>query len=55
VPAPTPWLRELGARVEVADPVGGAGLDGRDDYLSLMRFNARAFARALGADPGPTP
>lgn len=43
--------RELGARVEVADPVGGPALDGRGDYLSLMRFNARAFARALGADP----
>jgi zinc transport system substrate-binding protein len=41
--------RELGVRVEVADPVGGEGLDGRDDYLSLMRHNARAFARALGA------
>lgn len=41
--------RELGVRVEVADPVGGAGLEGRQDYLSLMRFNARAFARALGA------
>lgn len=41
--------RELGVPVEVADPVGGEGLDGRDDYLSLMRYNARAFARALGA------
>ena len=39
---------ELGARVAVADPVGGAGLEGREDYLSLMRYNARAFARALG-------
>lgn len=42
---------ELGARVEVADPVGGAETEGRRDYLSLMRFNARAFARALGARP----
>lgn len=39
---------ELDARVEVADPIGGVELEGRDDYLSLMRFNARAFARALG-------
>lgn len=39
---------ELQVRVEVADAVGGAGLEGREDYLSLMRFNARAFARALG-------
>jgi zinc transport system substrate-binding protein len=41
--------RELGVPVEIADPVGGPQLDGRDDYLSLMRYNARAFARALGA------
>lgn len=39
---------ELGVAVEVADPLGGEGLAGRDDYLALMRFNARAFARALG-------
>lgn len=38
---------ELDITVEVADPVGGAGVEGRQDYLSLMRFNARAFARAL--------
>lgn len=41
---------ELDARVEIADPIGGIEMDGRADYLSLMRFNARAFARALGAD-----
>ena len=40
---------ELDARVEVADPVGGEGVPGRGDYLSLMRYTARAFARALGA------
>lgn len=39
---------ELGVAVEIADAVGGVGLEGREDYLSLMRFNARAFARALG-------
>ncbi|HUG42420.1 MAG TPA: metal ABC transporter substrate-binding protein [Longimicrobiales bacterium] len=39
---------ELGVRVEVADPIGGAGVEGRDGYLDLMRWNARAFARALG-------
>ena len=42
---------ELGVRVEVADPVGGPGLEGRDGYLDLMRWNARAFARALGREP----
>jgi ABC-type Zn uptake system ZnuABC Zn-binding protein ZnuA len=41
--------RSVGVSVEVADPVGGEGVEGRQDYLSLMRFNARAFARALGA------
>lgn len=39
---------ELGVNVEVADAVGGTGFEGREDYLSLMRYNARAFARALG-------
>lgn len=39
---------ELDVRVEVVDPIGGPGMDGREEYLPLMRFNARAFARALG-------
>ncbi|MDX1675419.1 MAG: metal ABC transporter substrate-binding protein [Longimicrobiales bacterium] len=43
---------ELGVPVVIADAVGGAGLEGREDYLSLMRFNARAFARALGGAEG---
>ncbi len=43
---------ELGVRVEVADAVGGPGLPGRETYLSLMRYDARAFARALGGQPG---
>lgn len=42
---------ELGVRVEVADPIGGEGLEGRDRYTDLMRWNARAFARALGRAP----
>lgn len=46
--------RELDARIEVADPVGGQNVEGRGDYLSLMRFNARAFGRALGIDPAGT-
>lgn len=40
---------ELNVRVEVADPIGGIGVEGTEEYLSLMRTNARAFARALGA------
>jgi ABC-type Zn uptake system ZnuABC Zn-binding protein ZnuA len=39
---------ELGARVVTVDPLGGAGVEERGSYLDLMRFNARAFARALG-------
>lgn len=40
---------EVGARVILVDPLGGPGMDGRESYLELMRFNARAFADALGA------
>ncbi|MDP2955485.1 MAG: metal ABC transporter substrate-binding protein [Longimicrobiales bacterium] len=39
---------EIGAEVVMVDPIGGPGLEGREGYLHLMRFNARAFARALG-------
>jgi len=39
---------ELDADVVVVDPLGGPGMPGRERYLDLMRFNARAFARALG-------
>lgn len=38
---------ELGAEIIVVDPLGGAGLEGREGYLEMMRFNARSFARAL--------
>ena len=39
---------ELDASVEVVDPLGGPGLEGREGYLEMMRFNGRAFAKALG-------
>lgn len=39
---------EVGAQVILVDPLGGPGMDGREGYLELMRFNARAFAAALG-------
>lgn len=42
---------ELNVQVEVADAIGGPGVEGRDGYLELMRWNARAFARALGGTP----
>ena len=40
---------ELNADVVLVDPLGGPGVPGRESYLDLMRFNARAFARALGS------
>jgi len=40
---------ELSADVVLVDPLGGPGMPGRESYLDLMRFNARAFARALGS------
>ena len=46
----TALAQELGVPVVTADPIGGAGVEGRSDYLSLMRYNAAAFARALGAE-----
>lgn len=41
--------KELGARILVVDPLGGPNLKGRNSYFAMMRSNARAFARALGA------
>jgi ABC-type Zn uptake system ZnuABC Zn-binding protein ZnuA len=38
---------ELGLPVYVLDPLGGPGLDGRDSYLKMMRFNTMQIARAL--------
>jgi len=40
---------EMGARVVPVDPLGGPNLEDRTDYMSLMRYNARACARALEA------
>jgi ABC-type Zn uptake system ZnuABC Zn-binding protein ZnuA len=39
---------ELGVEVRVVDPLGGPGVEGREDYFEMMRFNARAFREALG-------
>lgn len=40
--------QELGVGVIVLDPLGGPGLDGRDSYPAMMRFNAEQMAAALG-------
>jgi len=39
---------ELGARIEMADPLGDPTDPARATYVGAMRFNAAAFARALG-------
>ena len=39
---------EIDATLEMADPLGNPADPERADYVSCMRFNARAFARALG-------
>jgi len=39
---------EIGATLEVADPLGDPSDPERADYINTMQFNARAFARALG-------
>ena len=38
---------ELGVPVLMLDPLGGPGLDGREGYLSMMRFNGLQIRRAL--------
>jgi zinc transport system substrate-binding protein len=52
-----PQLGEVAARALAAelslptcllDPLGGPGVEGRDDYFSLLRFNARQLADGLG-------
>ena len=55
-----PQLGETGARalagelevpVYVLDPLGGPGLDGRENYLEMMRFNTLQMVRALDGEP----
>jgi ABC-type Zn uptake system ZnuABC Zn-binding protein ZnuA len=40
---------EMGASIAIVDPLGGPGIPGRESYTSMMRANARDFARAMGA------
>lgn len=49
---------ELGVPVVSLDPLGGSGVEGRDSYLALMRYNTGQFARGLGVirpRESPTP
>ncbi len=45
--------REIGVATVVADPLGDPRDPERSSYVGLMRFNARAFRRALGGGSGP--
>ncbi|MFO7952192.1 MAG: metal ABC transporter substrate-binding protein [Bacillota bacterium] len=38
---------ESGIEVYVVDPLGGEGLEGRESYLEMMRFNLAVFKEAL--------
>jgi zinc transport system substrate-binding protein len=37
----------------VLDPLGGPGMEGRDGYMALLRFNTAMFRRGLEGDTGP--
>ncbi len=39
--------RDSGAQVLLVDPIGGPGLEGRDSYLALMRYNVGQMAEAM--------
>ncbi|HSR41688.1 MAG TPA: metal ABC transporter substrate-binding protein [Longimicrobiales bacterium] len=43
---------ELGVPVVALDPLGGPGVEGRDGYPELLRWNTRQFARGLGGSAG---
>lgn len=40
--------REIGGEVLLLDPLGGEGVPGRSDYISLLRYNTQMLTRALG-------
>jgi len=42
---------ETGAEVKLLDPLGGADVPGRTNYLELLRWNARQLAEVLGDRP----
>lgn len=39
---------ELSLSICVLDPLGGPGLEGRDGYFQLLRYNTRQFVQGLG-------
>jgi zinc transport system substrate-binding protein len=40
--------REAGVEIALLDPLGGENVEGRDSYLSLMRYNLGEMQRTLG-------
>lgn len=47
-PQPAELLaEEIGGRVLILDPIGGEGVEGRDSYLALMRYNLTVMKEAL--------
>jgi len=45
---------ELGVPVVVLDPLGGPGVEGRDGYLELLRWNTLQLVRGLGGSAEAT-
>jgi zinc transport system substrate-binding protein len=43
---------ELSLPTCILDPLGGPGLEDRDGYMQLLRFNTRQFVKGLGQGPG---
>jgi zinc transport system substrate-binding protein len=39
---------DSGAEVLLLDPLGGPGLEGRDSYIALMRYNVAQMEKAMG-------
>ena len=43
---------ELSLPTCMLDPLGGPGMEGREGYFELLRFNTRQFLRGLGKESG---
>ena len=42
-----PFVEDLGLELEVLDPIGGEGLEGREGYLELLEYNVRKIHEAM--------
>ncbi|MBX7246031.1 MAG: metal ABC transporter substrate-binding protein [Candidatus Sumerlaeaceae bacterium] len=43
--------KEIGGTVDMLDPLGGPGIEGRDSYVAILRFNGAQLVRCLGTKP----